>query len=450
MSLQSLTNQLNNLQIQKNKYTYRIFSTSTIPPTKIALCLADTNSIDSTTHFLDPKFLDTPSDKKYWIVLKNTSTLEEEITTEPLDKQHLKKWCEKFVNTNLFSNINLYGKYSFPKIKTPDPDSHLWEQTGFSIDEVNFISTVIVDPLRNLSTNYDYVHICLKTPWLPRTYESFKQLKHSNSRKLVMYHEAIVKLLTTNNNLRIKDDPNSTPELSIPPTPDQASKKAKDEDSSLTKSSETKIKATASQNLLSYSLATSIHGENVVPEGQWHAYKIEGCFESSQIEKSPGAAVVQQVLSYLYPYLLLLDNSCNVDYQIIQPCKFAYTFYLQKLAGCKVWGAVNMCASDEALFCANDQYSFIPQNNQFFHNGELGMYIQNFSAIQMQQFLTQITRTIDNVKSEFEKTYPFAKKDPSSNIEYPLEDDTNKEIYNVKFFKLKLQYFGLEMIKTHV
>jgi hypothetical protein len=451
MSLELITKQINNLHIQKNKYTYRIVTCSAIPPGKLAQCLAATSSIDpslSTKTLLDPANLEIPNDKNFWIILKNTVTHEEEMIAAPLTRKQTKKWSESFVNTNLFADTNLYGKFSFPKLKIPDPESVLWEQTGFSIDNINFIATTVVQPTRSLSTKYDHIHFCLKTPWLPKTYSAFKQIQHSQSRKLVLYHEAIVYLLTSSDNFRVLNDPFKNDEFAVPPTPSQAVAKLTARDAAL----EAETRSKAADTLRAYTLASTLHGENITGDGDWHSYKLQGCMESTEIEKNPGSATVQSVLSLLYPYLLLLDSQTNVDYNLIQPCKYAYTFYIQKIAGCKIWGAVNMCASEEALYNSNDySNSFVhPMQNDFQHSGEFAKYLPLLSVAQLQNFVALLEKLLENIKSEFEKVKYFKKDSPYNDINYPLQDDDEHEIYKMGPFKQKLQYLGLSLMRDQV
>jgi len=452
MSLDLITKQINNLHIQKNKYTYRIFTCSAIPPSKLAHCLADTSSIDpslTTKTLLDVSNLSIPSDKAYWVVLKNTVTHEEEMINAPLTRKQTKKWSEYFVNTNLFAETNLYGKFSFPKLRIPDPETNLWEQTGFSIDNINYIATTVVQPTKSLSTKYDHVHFCLKTPWLPKTYSAFKQITHSQSRKVVMYHEAIVYLLTSSDNFNVLNDPFKNEDFAVPPTPAEALAKAGGVRDALV---DAEIKAKASETLRAYSLASTLHGENITGDGDWHTYKLQGCFESSEIEKNPGSATVQSVLSLLYPYLLLLDTQTNIDYNVIQPCKYAYTFFIQKMAGCKIWGAVNMCASEEALYNSNDYSNSLvhPVQNEFQHSGEFAKYLPLLSVAQLQNFVSLLEKLLENIKSDFKKGSYFKKDNPYNDIDYPLQDDDDHEIYKTAAFKQKLQYFGLSLMKEQV
>ena len=449
MNLASLTNQLNNLQIKKTKYTYRTFTSGTIPAMKIAKCIADTASIDPSmsNHFLlDVKLLDVPTEKKYWIMLKNTVSGDEEMTQISLDKKQTKRWSELFCNSNLFTDIDLYGKYSFPKLKLPDPEMELWEQTGFKIDDVNFMATTIVDPPYKLNSSYDYVHVCIKTPWLPKTYTAYKNLTSSHSRKLVLYHEAITTILK-NSNFKIKDEPYKDQEVSIPLTPAQAVKAAKKGNSNLP---DAEVQSQARESLLNFSIASTLHGEAIVDNGDWHMYKLEGAFTSSEIEKSAGSTTIQTLLSHLYPYLLIMDADSNVQYDIVQPCKYAYTFALRNLGGCKIWGAVNMGACYDSLINAYEQYSIgtiSSSSNTFRHSGHFGTYLDCFSLYQLKQLLTLVQANIAKLSTEF-KALGF--KAPFDTIEYPLENDDNHEIFTGDSFKIKLKYMGLELIQKQL
>jgi len=445
MNLDTVTHALNNLQIKKTQYIYHVKTSGAIPSSKVAQCMASTTYIHpntSTKNFNGTSSLELPltNPRNYWISVRNQQTGEEEMLQEALDKNQTKKWCEFFATSDLFRNVNLFGKFSFPKLKLPDPDTELWEQTAFKISDSHFIATVIVDPVLHLQPAYDHIHFCLVTPWLPRTYAAFQHLSTSSSRKLVLYHEAIAALLSQDN-VKVIDEQMNGP----PPTPAEAVAAAK-KTQQVNAAAEAEIKTKASSELLNYSIATALHDHAIVDHSQWHYYKMQAGFFSSGIEKTAGAVVIEQIMSFLYPYLLILDNHTNIEYHLTQPSKFSYHFSIEKLAGCRVYGAVNMGAgSDDALlWSANNclQKSCSIQLSPH-HNGQFGQYLQHMSLHQLEQFSTYVETCIAAISNNFKALRLQA---PYSNLDYPLENDDNDDIYKGETFKMKLQYMGLRLI----
>jgi len=396
-------------------------------------------------NFNDVSSLDFPpnSTRTYWISVRNQQTGEEEMLQEALDKRQAKKWCEYFSTSDLFRDVNLFGKYSFPKLKLPDPDTELWEQTAFKIADHHFIATAIVDPVLHLQPAYDHVHFCLVTPWLPKTYAAFQHLSTSASRKLVLYHEAIVALMMQDN-VKVAAEQMNGP----PPTPAEAVAAAK-RTQNVNQAQEAEIKTKASAELLNYSIATTLHDHAIVDHAQWHYYKVQAGFSSSGIERSAGAVVIEQLVSYLYYYLLILDSHTNLEYQLTQPSKFSYHFAVERLAGCRIYGAVNMAAGSEEslLFFANDAFGRNSTHYPPRHHGAFGQFLHNMSLHQLQQFISYVDAAIAAVTTSFRG---LQLKAPFANIEYPLENDDNPDIYKGEAFKYKLQYMGLRMIAKNL
>jgi len=426
MSLYSVTNQINNLQITKTKYTFRAYSTSAIPPPKIAKCMTDTIYLTDSKNLEDLSKLKVPSLQTFWICLRNTNTGDEQMHTKNVDRPTLKRWSQLFANSNLLKNVNLYGKYSFPKLKTPDPEVELWEQTAFRIDNTDFLATVVVDPDLSLKPDYDYVHFCLKTPWLPQTYDAFKNLATSNSRKLVLYHYGIAHYLETNENFKLENNIRTIQDIA----------------------GKNQIKRDDTENrskMLDYSLATTIHGEAIADQSQWQSLTLEGCFKSTNLEKSAGSAVVPAVLGMLYPYLMVLDDSCPIDYNVVQPCKFSYIFYLEKLAGCRIWGAVNMCASEEALVNTYDQYPF-KSTNSYLYSGHTAYYLHGFSVEKMKKMLANVQKNANTLTEFYVKDNN--KQDLRLFLEFPLVDDQNEPSSKTRDDFIKhLQFYGLKLME---
>lgn len=424
MSLHTITNQLSQLQITKTKYTFRAYTSSAIPAPKIAKCMSDTIYLTDTTKSLEPvSNLDVPSTKNFWICLRNTQTGEEQMHSKAVLRDGIKRWSQLFANSNLLKTVNLYGKYSFPKLKTPDPEVELWEQTAFRIDNTDFLATVVVDPTLNLSTSYDHVHFCVKTPWLPQTYDAFKNLVTSNSRKLVLYHYAVTEYLSKNDYFKV----------------DIHSDTLKSLFGDKMKKNETEKR----ENLLDYSLATTIHGEAIVDQAEWQSLTLEACFKSNNLEKSAGSAVVPAVLGLLYPYLFLLDDVSPVEYNVVQPCKYSYMFYMQRLAGCKVWGAVNMCASEDALTNTYDQFPFQAAKS-YVYSGQIGLYLNSLSLPHLKKMLAKVKETYDAL----EVVTDTRDHNLIEFWEHPLKNDENEVSSKSREDFLKhLKYYGLRLME---
>jgi hypothetical protein len=426
-----------------------MYSKGHIPPYKIAKFMSEHASIDHTSSskvMLDTKYIDFPSDTKFWIVLKNGVTGNEQISTKALDKKQTKRWSESFANSNLFSNVNLYGKYSFPKLRLPDKDTDLWEQTGFKIDNIDFVATTIMNPSKSLDSSSDHVHIVLKTPWLPKTYSAYKTLASSNSRKLILYYEAI-KTLLLNENFKSIEEPFNISDPTIPYTPAQMTRLAKKQGGTAL---DAEILSQAKETLLNFSIAATLHGEAMVNNAEWHTYKLEGIFVSNEIERNAGSVTIPSLLSVLYPLLFILDDTNDICYDIIQPCKYAYSFVVRNIGGCKIWGAVNMAACEESLINSYDQYKVDDESsssNIFRHSGKFGMYLDILSIHQLKQLITVIQDLMNKLSSNFKSP---DLKPPFDAIEYPLENDNNDEIYTGEMFKMKLRYMGLELIQQQL
>ena len=112
-----------------------------------------------------------------------------------------------------------------------------------------------------------------------------------------------------------------------------------------------------------------------------------------------------------------------------------------------------MCASEEALYNSNDYNNTAylhPEQNEFQHSGEFAKYLPLLTVAQLQNFVDLLERLIQNIRADFEKAKYYKKDSPYSDIDYPLQDDDEHEIYKMGAFKQKIQYFGLLLMKDQV
>lgn len=361
MSLKTVNQAIERLQIKETSYKVSGNVMGSISPEKVAeYMIRNKNMKINNGLFEDDARVD---HDYYWVCVRNQQNGMEIIIPNAKSYDEMYLWYIDICNTSIFNNVNLHDKYPFPTLNMPNQE--LWSQTSFAIDGRNFIATVFLDTENKqrslLNLNTDVVFFELYTPWLPTTAKEFMSLESSVSASMVLMHYGIIALLGQTNHLTIDAHP-----LKIDTT-------------KLHKS-----------GLKMYSMTENINGSNINGNGKWKSIQIKGRFHSNEIERNSGSKTIPELLSRLYLYILLMDDQAALDYEIIQPCKYGYAFMLKSLAGCRLFGSVNMGLKDDESLEKQFKSSLLSNESYSYRSGTVGYFMNTLTSSQLKQMIDDI------------------------------------------------------------
>ena len=191
--------------------------------------------------------------------------------------------------------------------------------------------------LRPVERGEDYVMVEILTPPLPLTFATYDELPDGQARRLVLLHYALSSFAVTKR-----------------------------------KFSSGNTQALAAFN----TLTTMLYGNKAAMATNSNAMKLVFAFSIPSTEKTAGSAVIPAVLKLLNFMFPTLSPQQPVDYDILQPHRFAYTFRLRNLGGWKVLGAVNTVISEfkssfefqTQKLNNEDLYKLTQQPSEFVHH----------------------------------------------------------------------------------
>ena len=254
----------------------------------------------------------------YMIAVRKLRTNEQFMLPTPVAS--LARWFDHFRDYPIFNGIDfLSPTLAFPDLSAPVASA--FETKKFHIHNEFFAVTVTktAPTAASLpSLDMDTVHVHLATPPLPTKHATFVETmgRSSHLRRACMTHIGAIALVQQYG--FSKDDTVDSAPAAPPPD--------------------------------TYGDRALMYGDNdALQSRRLPARRFHGTFVTSRVERNTGADVIPLVLQHLHSLLPLIDAKQAIEYDIVQPHRYAYAFQLRSVGGWRVLGAVNFYASHEEL-----------------------------------------------------------------------------------------------------
>lgn len=232
----------------------------------------------------------------------------------PKPLRSTKGWFRHFLHTPLFQRFNLVHEPGFPKLEPPAGQAP-WSTARFFKNGAEYmaIATVALSKAP-LTQERDTVVFHLYSPALPNDHASLIELgKHSShARRSVATHVALSAMALAQGMTELPGDA------------------AGDDDA----------------HPVDHGFE---HGDALGADGRFERLHLEGAFHSYEREASSGSAVVPLTMRHCFFLGPALSAAEAVDYDILQPHRYAYLFRIRFLAGWELLGAVNLHVDTDRL-----------------------------------------------------------------------------------------------------
>ena len=280
----------------------------------------------------------TPSKKNAWFMLavRNLSDSDEQCL-HPKPVKNLKGWFRHFLHTPLFQRFNLVNEPDFPELLPPNEKA--WSTARFSKNGTQYLviatCAMMMVPhtaaqqqqqAASSSSDRDTIIFHMYSPSLPVNHDSMLFVgKHSSQvRRSVGTHMAMGEMckaqgMTLQASITTTID-SSDPAAGVVGVPDHA------------------IIDTGFE-----------HGDALSAKGSFERLHLAGAIHSYERETASGSAVIPLVMRHCFFLGPALSSHSPVEYDIVQPHRYAYLFRVRFLSGWELLGAVNLYATDTLL-----------------------------------------------------------------------------------------------------
>jgi len=328
----------------------------------------------------------------YYVTIKNLSTGEEYMHTEPVGTDDLENWLLLFIHHPICSDINMAKEQEFPKLRKPGI-SELWKKTHMKVNGEKWEMVVtLARQASSLSETPDFTTDCvvfyLKSPKLPLTFQTYStKFNHMHSRKECQLQFGMLAL---------------------------AQKLLKDAGLTELKRNNTSMNITQKNAVV----ATIIHGDSIYSRRDIAGSVFYGAFASNVQEPTCGSAVLPQLFKYLHFLLPILQPNELIRYNIASPHRYGYALHIPNLAGWSVAASVNMLGCPSAIegaFPNAGEYDEQDDNDTRQRAPYLFAFMQNTVSVEeIEVFQTELNQANIDAQIEYEKAYSKHKADTST------------------------------------
>ena len=254
-------------------------------------------------------------DKKprYLIAVRSLGTNTEQYL-HPNPVKTLKGWFRHFLHTPLFQRFNLALEPDFPDLDKPVA---AWSTARFSKNGGEYIAiaaSAVPKKMGDATLNRDAVLFHLFSPSLPHDHASLNALckDSSHARRSVGTHMAIAAMAVVQN-------------MEVVPT------------------------VVTAPDVSDHLDAGFEHGDSLTSEGTFARIHLSGALHSYEKEASAGGSVIPLVMRHCFFLGPALSEQTPVQYDILQPHRYAYIFRVRFLSGWELFGSTNLYAQADML-----------------------------------------------------------------------------------------------------